>query len=74
MLDAPRVWWIARNRLNGELLRSQRRDGSLSAAPMLYESEHRARNGIGSRHMEVENPPDWEILPVRLTLVRDEGP
>jgi hypothetical protein len=69
MLD--RTFYIVRNPMTGEVVRSQLRDGRTVNAPKLYIDRRRARQGLSMRADEVSDTASWEIVPVQLKVTYD---
>jgi len=62
---APGVFYALRNNKTGEYIRGQSQGGRLIKAPALYEARMRAHHARSMRP-EVEDPADWEAVPVRV--------
>lgn len=63
--SAPGVFYALRNNKTGEYIRGQGQGGRLIKAPALYEARMRAHHARSMRP-EVDDPADWEAVPVRV--------
>lgn len=62
---ATEIFYALRNNKTGEYIRGQSQGGRLVKAPALYEARMRAHHARSMRP-EVEDPADWEAVPVRV--------
>lgn len=69
LIGAPeRIYYVARNRATDEYLRQQGRDGVLLAKPALFLSRRRGKQSLSLRTIEIADPSQWELVPVRIQI------